>query len=98
MSRNPNGRTNLAFAWLCVTTLVVLLALLGHVKTRARPPAINAGDNPNYFVIWETNSSLHYTFTYDPHAADIWLFQSGGQPTGNTNVFSLPRPKWTWTN
>jgi hypothetical protein len=71
--------------------------LLLHVKARVRPQTLNAGNNPNYFVIWQTNSSFQYTFTYDPHAADVWLFQSGGRPRG-TNESPLPKPKWTWTN
>jgi hypothetical protein len=34
------------------------------------------GDNPDQFHLWTTNSQFGYAFTYDPHAADDWLFDS----------------------
>ena len=40
-------------------------------------------DNPDKFCLWLTNSAYTYTFTYDPRAADKWLFQTGGPATTN---------------
>src|ERR1035441_4057335 len=37
----------------------------------------NASSNPQDFFVWATNSSISYSFRYDPRAADEWLFHSG---------------------
>lgn len=99
MKRNLYGRINLALMLFVVMTLALTLALPGRFQTRAGPPAINGGSNPNYFFVWGTKASWQYTFTYDPHAADVWLFKSGG---GNfslgTNVIPTSKPKWAWRN
>jgi hypothetical protein len=97
MKRYSIGRTNLTFVALCITALVLWLAMIDHQK-RARTPPIKMGNNPNSFVAWSTNSSVRYTFTYDPHAADVRLFEFAGGTVRATNSESLPKPKWTWTN
>ena len=73
-------------------TLVMSLIL---AMARLKAPAARTDDNnPNKFLAWATNSSISYTFTYDPHAADVWLFHAGDQPVG-TNT-SLSNPGWCW--
>jgi hypothetical protein len=52
----------------------------------------NPGNNPNKFFLWATNSSYCYTFTYDPHAADVWRFESGGGYGSSTFVTASAAP------
>lgn len=95
MDLNPKVRSRLVLA-IFISTAVLLFAV-GYFKLRTQPFGNNPGNNPNYFVIWKSNTSLHYTFTYDPHAADVWRVQSV-KMSNSTNAPSLPRPKWIWTN
>jgi hypothetical protein len=39
---------------------------------------LNLTNNPDKFFLWGASTDLHYTFTYDPHAADEWRFEAGG--------------------
>jgi hypothetical protein len=96
MTRERNGGSKLLFAGLCVGVVVCLIVESGRFRSPAHFPPMNADDNPNKFVLWTGESSIRYTFTYDPHAADVWLFQSGGRPATGTNAI-LPKPKWYWT-
>jgi hypothetical protein len=98
MERNWNGSTNRAFGLVCVLMALFWIGRHAHNKTRRTLPTQQANNNPNGFIAWSTNSSVRYTFTYDPHAADVWRFESGGQPVAATNNSSLPKPKWTWKN
>ena len=41
-------------------------------------PATDENNNPQDFYLWSTDSSFAYAFRYDPRAADVWLFKSGG--------------------
>jgi len=99
MKRNLYGRISVALMLFVVMASTVSLALVGHLKTRRRPPAAIEGSNPNAFFVWGTMASYQYTFTYDPHAADTWLFQSGGgKLIQGTNVVPTSKPKWAWKN
>jgi hypothetical protein len=33
---------------------------------------LNLTNNPDKFFLWGSSTNFHYTFTYDPHAADEW--------------------------
>jgi hypothetical protein len=44
-----------------------------------------AYDNPDKFYLWATNSSFSYSITYDPHAADDWMFESAGGLLNGSN-------------
>jgi hypothetical protein len=92
-----NGRINPGFMLLGVVILAICLASC-RVKTRHAANPEDWNGNPNKFVVWKTNSSIHYTFNYDPHAADGWLFESSGQSSNQTNHLSPLKPKWIWTN
>jgi hypothetical protein len=35
-------------------------------------------DNPDKFYLWTNHTAIHHAFTYDPQAADVWAFESGG--------------------
>ena len=64
--------------------------ILFAVSGRFRPATVFEGrkvnDNPDKFFLWTTNKSFHYIFTYDPHAADVWLFESGGGNLSESNT------------
>ncbi|HEV7925148.1 MAG TPA: hypothetical protein VGR14_07335 [Verrucomicrobiae bacterium] len=36
------------------------------------PWFLNLTNNPDKFFLWGSSTNFHYTFTYDPHAADEW--------------------------
>jgi len=96
MRSDPDRRGNFALGGLCAAVVLGILLWNRHQR-HAHPPDVD--DNPNKFVLWKANYSYRYTFTYDPHAADVWLFESGGGVRGiNTKSSVLPNPKWTWTN
>jgi hypothetical protein len=50
----------------------------------------DSDDNPDKFYLQATSSSFNYAFTYDPRAADEWLFHNGNPETRNIggNAFS----------
>ena len=59
--------------------------------------AYRADHNPNKFYLWsETGRFTYtYTFTYDPRAADEWLFESGGcldRPRAQESSFLQDEP------
>lgn len=55
---------------------------LAALRSRLKPPPdawmLNLTNNPDKFFLWGTNTNIHYTFTYDPHAADEWRVEAGG--------------------
>ena len=47
------------------------------------------GSNPDSFYLWvatTNNSGYGYSFTYDPHAADDWLFDSAAVAWNQTSL------------
>ena len=67
----------------CMLVLWLLAAVLLWVgwnrpEKIARVRLRTADNNPNRFFLWGTSTSYRYAFTYDPHAADMWLFECGG--------------------
>jgi len=54
-----------------------------------------ANDNPDQFYLWTTNRSFHYTYVYDPHAADVWQFESAGGISGKTNATTVKQTNST---
>lgn len=60
--------------WLIVTALG--LAALGHFRFTATADRMKPDNNPDKFHLWTANTGYIYTFTYDPHAADAWLFEA----------------------
>ena len=97
MERYWTRRNDLAFGAVSVLMVMFWVGRLVH-NTRAAWPAKNPNYNPNAFVAWSTNSSVYYVFTYDPHAADVWRFETGGQALANTNDPTWIKPKWVWKN
>lgn len=53
------------------------LGVLSYFKLTSQVRLEEPDNNPDKFHLWATNSSYGYTFTYDPHAADAWLFRTG---------------------
>lgn len=88
--------------WACfigVGGLVVaglLIASLRHYQS-ASEKVKRTGNNPDQFYLWTTNRLFHYTYVYDPHAADVWQFESAGGTSVKTNAVnamqtnSIPR-------
>ena len=60
---------------------VVFAIGLGVLRSRLAPTPdewmLDLTNNPDKFFLWGTTTNFHYTFTYDPHAADEWRFESG---------------------
>lgn len=95
MERYWDRRTENTFGVVCL--LMVVFWFCRSLHTQIQPPLPGMVlNNPNAFVAWSTNTSVHYTFTYDPHAADVWRFETGGTASPDTNNFSLAKPKWIW--
>jgi hypothetical protein len=63
---------------LCLFITISFFVAFRHLKSSSRVGSGSVSNNPDKFYLWATNSSFCYTFTYDPHAADVWLFESGG--------------------
>jgi hypothetical protein len=57
--------------------VVFCFGVLGYFKLTTNVRREEPDNNPDKFHLWTTNSSYGYTFTYDPHAADAWLFRTG---------------------
>jgi hypothetical protein len=93
MKRNQHSL--LKYAWL--VSGLVLAAILPLVLTRFKSSfhvrERDVGNNPDHFHLWTTNSTYSYTFIYDPLAADIWLFESGGFERNPEFVQSPPTPR-----
>jgi hypothetical protein len=68
-------RSVLLVLWLLVAAFC--LGLFGYFKLTSPVRLEEPDNNPDKFYLWATNSSYGYTFTYDPHAADAWLFRTG---------------------
>jgi hypothetical protein len=57
---------------------LALRAHTGAVRTRVE------NDNPNRFYRYATGKEFSIRYTYDPHAADLWMFRTAeGHLTGN---------------
>jgi len=81
----PGGMTsNLQFGPACRMLVLGLLAAVlvwmgwDRPEKSARVRLRTVDNNPNRFRLWGNSNSYSYTFTYDPHAADVWLFESAG--------------------
>ena len=61
---------------LVAAVAAVLPALGPGFSAASRVKEVN--NNPDKFHLVFTNSAYDYSFTYDPLAADEWLFHTGG--------------------
>jgi len=86
MHRNlsPGQKCFLEASGVLVTILLVVATFHFNISSGVQNGEIN--NNPDKFHLWATNSAYVYTFTYDPLAADQWLFRTGGST--NTNLHS----------
>ena len=76
--------------WRRLLELVVLISISAAVILVWRWPlpdtAMSATDNnPDKFYLWSTGKVFAYTFTYNPHAADAWMFRTAEGHLQNTN-------------
>lgn len=73
-------KRNLALRPACLLALGCLIgaALSGSqvFKLSMHLPLQRAGNNPDKFYLWTADSTVHHEFTYDPLAADWWMFES----------------------
>ena len=67
----------------CLLAVAVAVLSVNRSQFSAAPRASEAGDNPDKFHLVATNSAYNYSFTYDPRAADEWLFHTGGLAATN---------------
>jgi hypothetical protein len=68
-------------SWRVQAALLVLAAVLFPVIGVFRASYVSARrepNNPQDFHLWSTGATYTYTFRYDPRAADVWSFKSGG--------------------
>jgi hypothetical protein len=63
--------------YLLPALLLFLAAIILANKGSKTGQLNNAGNNPQDFFVWATNSSFSYSLRYDPRASDEWLFHSG---------------------
>jgi len=64
---------------LALAAALILLTVCGRVRPAPDAWMLRSVNNPDRFFIWTTNgASYSHAFTYDPHAADDWLRESGG--------------------
>jgi hypothetical protein len=42
-------------------------------------------NNPDKFYLWTTGKGYSFRFTYNPHAADAWMFKTAEGHLQNTN-------------
>jgi hypothetical protein len=64
-----------------VALLAATIALWAGVELGARlhmsTPTSKVNDvNPNRFYLYATGKEFLVRYTYDPHAADLWMFQT----------------------
>lgn len=77
----------------CLFITISFFVVFTHFKLSSHVGTDKVGNNPNKFCLWATNSSFRYTFTYDPHAADVWLFESGGGHMTGTGATPMRMPE-----
>ncbi len=73
-----------------VVILVVGILLVFISSDRKPVETLNTENNPDHFHLVVANGHFTYHFTYDPLAADHWLFRTGGP--WNTNAWEDERP------
>jgi|GEM_PF-6023072 len=59
-------------------TVFILLAMAVRSKSSLQAYTNDRNDNPHKFHLVFTTNFLDHTMTYDPRAADEWLFYTGG--------------------
>ncbi len=57
---------------------VILTAVIIIAAFRVFPLAshFKPDNNPDKFYLWTTGNTYSFTYTYDPHAADLWMFRT----------------------
>lgn len=55
---------------------IMFMAVRAGLKPTPDAWMLGSPNNPDNFFLWTTNGKVYqHTFTYDPHAADDWLFE-----------------------
>jgi hypothetical protein len=80
MSRNPQI-TSWLLVLLCIAGALLFWPVLLNSSAETQNGRGEERDNPDRFYLQATRTNIDYHFTYDPLAADHWLFRTGG-PTG----------------
>jgi len=84
------------FGWkhllpLSVGLLTVLFhSALNHSKLLRGAQMKRANGNPDQFHLWARGGSYDFAFTYDPLAADNWLFDSAAAAKNQVPVLLPP--------
>jgi len=84
---NLHSRKGNLFAIIGLLAFGLSLAGLHHFRSARILDRKKVGNNPDKFYLWTTtNASVEHAFTYDPHAADDWRFESGGGSISTSNA------------
>jgi hypothetical protein len=91
-----------AAAALLAAFLFAVVCFVSTSSSLSTPPGVaQAGNNPQEFYLWSTDSSFSYTFICDPRAADLWLLRSCGgtmfvlrPPAGSSLLLLTNRFGW----
>lgn len=90
--------------WLALLAVAILFAAGGGLASgrNARTSGVKAADmNPNKFYLHESGKGYSIRYTYDPHAADLWMFRTAeghlminneGKSGGTNGVRNARRP------
>jgi hypothetical protein len=76
MSRNPQITAWLMVLLCAAGALLIWPVMLNPSASRQNGQG-NERDNPDQFYLEATRTNIEYNFTYDPLAADHWLFRTG---------------------
>ena len=74
-----------------VLLVVISLPVIVIFMSQRLPTATELGptdNNPDKFYMWcTTDKVVSVAFTYDPHAADAWMFRTAEGHLGSSNIF-----------
>jgi len=73
--------------WLLLLAVISLPpALIAISRCFSNTSETNSSENnPDKFYLWTTGKGYSFRFTYNPHAADAWMFKTAEGKLQNTN-------------
>ncbi len=76
-----------------VVPIAALTTAMVVAMFRSSPWAskLKPDNNPDKFYLWTTGNTYSFTYTYDPHAADLWMFRTAeGHLLPTSNQIEIP--------
>jgi len=75
--RCPSGVRKFFQRWMPFALVAAMIGLpVGLYRHTGSPGARANDDNPNKFYLFATGKEFSMSYTYDPHAADLWMFRT----------------------